>query len=42
MKKKIKIKADFIILLHYRKYIAKHFDEGIKLFYYKILKFELY
>ena len=29
------IKADFIIILHYRKYIAKQFYEGIKLFYYK-------
>ena len=31
-----KIKADFIIILHYRKFIAKQFYEGIKLFYYKI------
>ena len=31
-----KIIADFIIILHYRKYIAKQFYEGKKLFYYKI------
>ena len=31
-----KIKADFIIILHNRKYIAKQLYKGIKLFYYKI------
>ena len=41
-KTNFKIKADFIIILHYKKYIAKQFYKGIKLCYYKIWKFELY
>ena len=31
MKIVFKIKVDFIIILHYRKYIAKEFYEGIKI-----------
>ena len=34
--KVFKIKADFIIILHYRKYITKQFYEGLKLFYYNM------